>query len=101
MIYSVWNQSKKLYDYYETAETQKKANAPTPKHLRSSRFGLTVPQSAWKLPKSAKYAGSGDQAKGRVASPPGLGAVGFDTNMIGLIGLGLVAFILLKGKVLD
>jgi len=102
VIYSIWNQGKRLYDYYETSEVQERANVGSPKHLKVSRstdYGMTVPQSGWRMPKNAQYRGSGDSAKGRVAALGGID-FGVSRNTVGLIGLGLVAFILWKKKVL-
>lgn len=76
MIYSVWNQGARQYDYYEAPGEQAKVNTPSPKHLRPSKLGLTVTQAAWPLPMSAVRRGSGPLARGRIASRGGGVALG-------------------------
>jgi hypothetical protein len=68
MIYSVWNQGRGVYDYYQTSEIQGTANAPRPDHLRSTQLGMPPAQAAWPLPAGSKFIGSGEFARGRVAS---------------------------------
>lgn len=100
MIHSVWNQSTRKYDYYETAVVQKTANTPSPKHIRSGSLGATIDQAAWPLPSSARKVGSGEFAKGRVASRSGnllsLGSINMDTNTMAMLGLGFAALVLWK-----
>ena len=68
MIYSVWNQAEKRYDYFANGAKNGKVHAPSPKHIRSgSKLGATAVSSAWRLPTGAKLVGHGDIAKGRVA----------------------------------
>lgn len=86
MIYSVWNQGRGLYDYFQTSEVQDVANAPRPTHLRSTKLGLTPTQAAWPLPAGAKRIGSGEFARGRVASTGG--------GQTGLGDFGVVGFLL-------
>lgn len=101
MIYSVWNQGKSLYDYYESPNVQQKLNTPKPTHLASKPFGLTVDQAAWPLPGNAKYTGSGDLAKGRIASRSSGGLGAFEGgSMAPMILLGLAAFVLWKTDIL-
>jgi len=76
MIYSVWDQSKRAYDYYKTKNGHNKVNSPAPKHIPSQKLGTTIPAAAWPLPAGAKHIGSGDTAKGRVAQRRGLGGLG-------------------------
>jgi hypothetical protein len=98
VIYSVWNQGARQYDYYDTSVVQKTANTPSPSHIRSGPLGATIDQAAWPLPSSARKVGSGKAAKGRIASRSGnllsLGAINMDTNTIAMVGLGLAAFLL-------
>jgi hypothetical protein len=35
MIYSVWNQGARKYDYYGAPTVQDGANTPIPKHIRA------------------------------------------------------------------
>jgi hypothetical protein len=99
VIYSVWNQPARQYDYYETATVQKGANTPSPSHIRSSSLGATIDQASWPLPASARKVGSGEFAKGRIGSRGGgnpltLGAFNMDTNTVVMLGLGAAAFML-------
>jgi hypothetical protein len=98
VIYSVWNQGARRYDYYSTNNVQKGANTPAPSHIRAEPLGATIDQAAWPLPPSARKIGSGEFAKGRIASRRSnllsLGAVNMDTNTIAMIGLGVAAFML-------
>lgn len=99
MIYSVWNQGARQYDYYESPEVQQELNTPMPNHIRQKELGATVDQASWPLPISARKVGSGEFAKGRVASRNGgagapLGAINMDTNTVAMMGFGLAAFLL-------
>ena len=100
MIYSVWNQGAHKYDYFETATVQKGANTPAPSHIRAEPLGATIDQAAWPLPSSARKIGSGEFAKGRIASRGGdllsLGLFNMDTNTVGMIGFGVAAYLLWK-----
>lgn len=80
MIYSIWNQGQGVYDYYSAGGPQETANAPKPSHLKQSKLGLTPAQASWPLPVGAKKIGSGEFARGRVASSSSraLGSFGID-----------------------
>lgn len=100
MIYSVWNQGSRSYDYYENSDVQKSANTPMPSHIASPPLGATIDQAAWPLPPNAVKIGSGEFAKGRVASRGGnllpMGAFNMDSNTAVMIGLGVAAYLLWK-----
>lgn len=100
MIYSVWNQAKQAFDYYQTNGVQKKVNTEKPSHMRSRKFGLTVDQAAWPVPSGARYMGSGSMPKGRIGNLKGRAALsGFEpnsANMLLLATAGLVAYKVLK-----
>lgn len=101
MIYSVWNQPSRSYDYYEAPDKQLGANTPSPKHIDTLKLGVPVDRAGWPLPGNAVKVGSGDRAKGRIASRPGasragLGAIPMDPNTLGIIGMGVAAFLLWK-----
>jgi hypothetical protein len=100
MIYSVWNQGARQYDYYETNTVQNGANTPPPKHIRAEPLGATIDQAAWPLPTSARKIGSGEFAKGRIGSRGSnllsLGAIPLSANTIGIIGFGIAAYVLWK-----
>jgi hypothetical protein len=101
MIYSVWNQGRGVYDYYQTPEVQETANAPRPKHLRATQLGMTPAQAAWPLPSGATKIGSGEFARGRVASTAGqrgaLGGFGVESLFNPkFVGIAIVAWFLWK-----
>lgn len=95
MIYSVWNQGKKAYDYYATKEVNGRVNTPAPRHIPSRTFGATVSQAAWPLPMGAKLIGSGKVAKGRIAARKGLGAADTAGGSVGwwiiMVAVGIAA----------
>lgn len=97
LIYSVWNQGRRGYDYYETAALAERANAESPRHLRSGPLGTVPTAAAWPLPPGAKLIGHGASARGRIAWPKrmflGLGAT-VDRGLVGIFGLGLAAVLL-------
>ena len=73
MLYSVWNQTQKGYDYYEAPDkADGVVNAPKPKHLSSSVLGISPESASWPLPSNAKRVGFGRYPKGRVASSKGV-----------------------------
>jgi len=76
MLYSVWNQGARQYDYYETPEVSHAANAEQPTHMRPGKLGVTLPSAAWPLPEDAHPVGSGDLPRGRIAAPHGGDTVG-------------------------
>ena len=100
MIYSVWNQGARAYDYYESPEVQKTLNTPSPSHIPAKEFGATVMQASWPLPASARKVGSGEFAKGRIASVrralSPVGVIDMDTNTFVMIGFGVAAYFLWK-----
>lgn len=99
--YSVWNQGVRAYDYYESPEVQKTLNSPLPSHIPAKELGATVAQASWPLPASARKVGSGEFAKGRIASVhralSPVGAINMDTNTVVMISFGVAAFLLWKG----
>lgn len=80
MIYSVWNQSRRRYDYYEAGGPPGEVNAPPPKHLSQTKLGMTVTQASWPLPVGSRPVGSGELARGRIAHPRGGAVSGFDLD---------------------
>lgn len=98
MIYSVWQQAKGVFDYYQTPNGAAKLNTEKPSHLRNRTLGSTVDQAAWPLPANATLTGSGQQAVGRVAtnkSSSALGDASSDSNTKILL-LALSGFLLWK-----
>lgn len=99
MIYSVWNTAVEKYDYYEDGRSADTVNAPAPKHIPRATMGAAPDQAAWPLPAGVRLVGRGDFAKGRIAvnkAAVGLGAVDFDRNTVGILGLGVAAVLLWK-----
>lgn len=96
MLYSVWNQGAGLFDYFEAPGVEAKVNVPKPSHLRSRTLGSTPKQAAWPLPAGARKVGSGEYARGRVASTGGsdLGSLAMDHNLLMIAMLGLSAVLL-------
>lgn len=95
MIYSVWNQAARKYDYFEGGGAQALANTPTPGHMRLAPSGASIESALWPLPAGAKKVGDGEHVRGRLASPGRSGLSGFiPTSTVGMIGLGLAAYIL-------
>lgn len=76
MVYSVWNQSKKAYDYYKAGKPLNRVNASAPKHIPNTKLGATLTQASWPLPAGARYLGSGEIAKGRIAMKKGFAGLG-------------------------
>lgn len=101
MLYSVYNYGTKLYDYYAVNGGGRSAHAPAPQRARgASAMGATPEQAAWKLPAGARHVGSGEEARGLIASSNGGGGLG---GIIGdsatgfeLVGAGILLFTLWK-----
>jgi hypothetical protein len=96
VIYSVWNQAAGLYDYYEGPGVADRVNAPAPRHLRETKFGMTARQAAWPLPQGVRPVGSGAAARGRVAAAPGAALSGF-FDPVGIVGAIITSPLLLAG----
>ena len=93
MMYSVWNQGQKGYDYYQTQTPHNKVNSRSPGHIPTKTLGATVPQAAWPLPAGAKLIGRGDIARGHVAARKGFAGLGQSEGGPGLaLWLPLLAF---------
>lgn len=73
MIYSVWNPRARRYDYYRTSEVGT-VHAGTPHHIGGGQLGATPDEAAWPLPPGAVKIGSGELARGRVATLGGFRA---------------------------
>lgn len=94
MIYSIWDQAKRRYDYFEApGAVDRETSAPRPGHLRDQALGVSPERAAWPLPAGARPVGSGNYARGMIASRESGGmSLGFfevtPTNMVlwGVIG---------------
>lgn len=101
MRYSVWNQSARLYDYFEDSVPERTANAPPPKHLSSATLGLSPHEASWPLPLSARRTGSGAYPIGRIcrgSAPAGLGDVDVIARPVMLLAAAGIAIVLLSRK---
>lgn len=94
MIYSVWNQAAKAYDYYETPETADTANAPKPQHIPTGTIGATVDQIGWPLPSGAKKIGTGELPEGRIASTTSSVAAGYASKVFRYAVIGGIGYAL-------
>jgi len=96
-IYSIWNHHKRLYDYYETSESDAAVSAPKPKHLKPAALGMTPEEAAWPLPDKAKHVGNGKYPHGYVAAPKGdsagLGFIDLDLTPGSMLVLGVLGFL--------
>jgi hypothetical protein len=83
MLYSVMNTKSRQYDYYETGEAESSWHAPpAPRARAATALGAVPEDAAWPLPSGARRVGSGEMARGRIATRrgtpigmPGLGAI--------------------------
>lgn len=93
MIYSVWSQAQRAYDYYRTPERSEDTSAPKASHLRHGPLGLAPEDAAWPLPANAVWYGRGKYAKGFIASArsPGQALSGLLNIDFTITNLGLLA----------
>jgi hypothetical protein len=70
MKFSVWNNARRAYDYYE-ARGDATIHAGAPPRASSNALGATPEQAAWPLPADAVKTGSGELPQGRIASRDG------------------------------
>lgn len=103
MIYSVWDQARKRYDYFEAqGAVDNDTSAPRPGHLRDHALGVSPERAGWPLPLGAKPIGAGKYPRGMIASRNGgaLAGLGFfevtPTNLVlwGAIGWMVWKFVL-------
>lgn len=96
MIFSVYNPSTRAYDYYQTTTGSGATHAGAPaKSMFASALGAAPEQAAWSLPTSAQKIGSGQIARGRIATKgslvPFAGELWQDAGAIELAALAAVA----------
>ncbi len=100
LTYSVWSPQKRGYDYYEApGNLRAGVIAPRPSISASSVLGATVDEAARRLPSGAKYVGSGELARGMIATRNSGAALGaFDVGAVPLwaIALGVATFFYLR-----
>lgn len=91
MIWSVWDHTRKAYDYYQSANGATGTHAGTPPApMLSPEMGMAPEESAWRVPPGARKIGSGVVARGRVATLGGVDSIGLPSYAVPL-GLGLAA----------
>ncbi len=93
MVFSVWNGPQKRYDYYQAGDNGY-GKAPDTGHLSSGSTVAAV-RAGYRLPPGARMIGSGDVAKGMIASIGGGSALGGFVDG-GAIGLVVLAFFIWK-----
>lgn len=89
MTYSVWIPATKRYDYYEAP-----GNDVKPPPARS--FGaksVSSHDAGYRLPTGATRTGSGETARGMVATTGGTVLGGLSLSGVGGIGLAVVAYL--------
>lgn len=68
-LFSVWSYATRKYDYYQAGDHQgTHITQPTVHSFAGSQLGMTVDEFAAHVPQGATKVGSGDIAKGQVAS---------------------------------
>lgn len=79
MIYSVWDQARRVYDYYDApSKVDGLTSVPAPTHISSTTLGAAPDRAAWPLPSNAQPIGSGKYPRGMIAKRRGgLGGLGF------------------------
>ena len=99
MMYSVWNQATRRFDYYRDDRRSEETSSPKPKHLSHHTLGATPEEAAWPLPEEAVLVGHGKYPKGYVASLEGKrGALGtflfgLDLTLTNIALLGALGFV--------
>jgi hypothetical protein len=94
--FSVWNPDLLGFDYFEgNAELREGVIAPVPKLPSGGKLGLIPEQAAMRLPSGARRIGSGDLARGLIATRNGRNSamgdflgVDFNTAIKGAILVG-------------
>jgi hypothetical protein len=67
MLYSVWNEKARAYDYYESMGATPIA-VPSPSHLKPGKqLGIPPESAGWPKPGGARLVGRGPYAKGVIA----------------------------------
>lgn len=98
MLYSVWNQGRGGFDYFEDGRLEDKANVPKPA-IAARPLGSTVDQAGWPLPAGARRVGFGADAIGRVAVRRSGLALGDASDAAVTSGLGKAVLWFLGGAV--
>ena len=103
-MYSVMNTRSRQYDYYDDGKTEPWHTGKPVQPSAASSLGAVPEEAAWRLPSGAKYIGSGETAKGHVASSSrgiGLGDIlpsGSEGTMIGIVCAGVALYALSRKR---
>lgn len=68
MIYSIFNNGTRTYDYYDDGRPSTATHQSPPGRLGPTSLGATPEEAAYRLPSGATKVGSGSLARGRIAS---------------------------------
>jgi hypothetical protein len=99
MIYSVWNQARRAYNYFQTTIPDTHTSAPTPRHLKHRTLGLIPEQAAWPLPENARFVGYGSTPRGHIAQPQkGLGEIAFGLSPISVLIGALLGYVVYRNR---
>lgn len=94
MLYSTWNETKSQWDYYEAmGKLDSGVFAPRPSMPMGNRLGLAPSEAERSLPAGAKYVGSGELARGLVASRKTLGFLGDTGTLMKFAVYGAVGYV--------
>lgn len=93
MIYSVYDYTRRAYDYYE-GDGPSGTHAGAPPIRSHAQLGATPDQASWVVPPGAKKIGSGELPRGRVAVRAGA-ALGdaLDVPLPKLVTVGVLAYL--------
>jgi hypothetical protein len=96
MVYSVWNKGTQSFDYFEGLGSLVDGQLPKRTLIGRRQLGMTPEESSARLPAGARKIGSGEFAKGVIATRGGVG-LGFDLGgpsmKVILAALGVIWFI--------
>lgn len=103
MRYSVYNYTRRAYDYYE-APGPGGTHAGSPRKVAPERvgsgldgdFGVSPTRASWKLPMGAAKVGSGELPQGRIASLDGSDDALSTTSLLMYAALGYLAWKVLR-----
>lgn len=89
MIYSVWVPDKQIYKYYQDTKGVSD-DGPVPSARNKTKIGCAPCDISWKVPTGAIPIGFGENAKGVVVHPGGMGDIDTGSIMTPLVLVGLL-----------
>jgi hypothetical protein len=90
--YSVYDYTKRAYDYYEAPGPGGTHAGSPPVGRAMGGVGVSPDRAAWKLPSGARRVGSGELPQGRVASLSGADILTDPTHLVALAAIAYVAW---------